>query len=425
MDVAGGVQRVGRAAARAVQPRPAILAVGAGVDIAELELIAQGGVGHAVPDIAQLVIRVAHKLVAGVEIAPRGHGHILGAGAAARDALVDAGAVLQIQNVMVEGDRLTGLLAAQHVVGQQLILVKQLGQILLGQRLGGVGRRHNRLHRQLTEAEIVCHMEQVLGKINIVMRKGAAHIVALAAARLDQLLELGHDAVIAAVTGQIHAEAVVDLLAAVERKHNIMTFLVAPVDDLVGNADAVGRHRKAEVLVILSLDAARIGNQLLADLEVHQRLTAEEIDLQIAAGAGVFDQKVQRALAGLKAHQTGLAVELALRGKAVAAVQVAGVGHMQAERLDHIGTVFKVKGVVSVGIGRKQLAGGGQLVNVVQHIVDVGGGHIGAVRVLFGEGCSSLLPAAALVDQGDGVIGDIVHRMHAAAVDIQHNVVTA
>ena len=98
---------------------------------------------------------------------------------------------------------------------------------------------------------------------------------------------------------------------------------------------------------------------------------------------------------------------------------------MQAERLDHIGTVFEVKGVVGVGIGRKQLAGGGQLVNVVQHIVDVGGGHIGAIRVLFGEGCSSLLPAAALVDQGDGVIGDIIHRMHAAAVDIQHNVVTA
>ena len=118
-------------------------------------------------------------------------------------------------------------------------------------------------------------------------------------------------------------------------------------------------------------------------------------------------------------------MELALRGKAVAAVQVAGVGHMQAERLDHIGTVFKVKGVVGVGIGRKQLAGGGQFVNVVQHIVDVGGGHIGAVRVLFGEGCSSLLPAAALVDQGDGVIGDVIHRMHAAAVDIQHNVVTA
>ena len=66
VDVAGSVQGVGRAAARAVQACPAILAVGAGIDVAQLELVAQGGVGHAVPDVAQLVRRVADKLVAGV-----------------------------------------------------------------------------------------------------------------------------------------------------------------------------------------------------------------------------------------------------------------------------------------------------------------------------------------------------------------------
>ena len=241
----------------------------------------------------------------------------------------------------------------------------------------------------------------------------------------DELLELGHDAVIAAVAREVDAEAVIDLLAAIQRQNNVVAFFIAPVDDLVRDADAVGRHREAEVFVVLFLDAACIGDQLLADLKVHQRFAAEEIDLEVAAGAGVFDEEIQRALAGLKAHETGLAVELALRGEAVAAIQVAGVGNVQAERLDNVGAFFEVKGVVGVGVGRKQLARGGQLVDVVEHVADVGGGHIGAVRVLFGEGCSSLLPAAALVDQGDGVIGDVIHRMHAAAVDIQHNVVTA
>ena len=47
VDVAGSVQGVGRAAARAVQACPAVLAVGAGIDVAQLELVAQGGVGHA------------------------------------------------------------------------------------------------------------------------------------------------------------------------------------------------------------------------------------------------------------------------------------------------------------------------------------------------------------------------------------------
>ena len=326
---------------------------------------------------------------------------------------------------MIERDRLAGLLAAQHVVGQQLILVEQLGQVLLGQGLGGVRRGDNRLHGQLGKAEVVGHVEQVLRKINVVMRKRAAHIVALAAARLDELLELRHDAVIAAVAREVDAEAVIDLLAAIQRQNNVVAFFIAPVNDFVGDADAVGRHREAEVFVVLFLDAACIGNQLLADLKVHQRFAAEEIDLEVAAGAGVFDEEIQRALAGLEAHETGLAVELALRGEAVAAIQVAGVGDVQAECLDNVGAVFEVKGVVGVGVGRKQLARGGQLVDVVEHVADVSGGHIGAVRVLFGEGCSSLLPAAALVDQGDGVIGDVIHRMHAAAVDIQHNVVTA
>ena len=53
------------------------------------------------------------------------------------------------------------------------------------------------------------------------------------------------------------------------------------------------------------------------------------------------------------------------------------------------------------------------------------GTALGAACVFFGKGGGGLLSAAALVDQGDGVIGDVIHRMHAAAVDIQHNVVTA
>ena len=43
VDVAGSVQGVGRAAARTVQACPAVLAVGAGIDGAPPEILAQGG----------------------------------------------------------------------------------------------------------------------------------------------------------------------------------------------------------------------------------------------------------------------------------------------------------------------------------------------------------------------------------------------
>ena len=127
VDIAGGVQGVGGAAARAVQACPAILAVGAGVHVAQLEFIPQFGVGNAVPDIAQLVIRVADKLMSGVQVAPGGNGHIFGAGTTAGNALVNAGAMGQVDHVMVEGDGMTGFFTAEHILGQQLILVKQDG----------------------------------------------------------------------------------------------------------------------------------------------------------------------------------------------------------------------------------------------------------------------------------------------------------
>ena len=49
LDAAGGVIGVGRAAAGAVHPRPAVLAAGTGIGVAELELIPQSRVGDAVP----------------------------------------------------------------------------------------------------------------------------------------------------------------------------------------------------------------------------------------------------------------------------------------------------------------------------------------------------------------------------------------
>lgn len=100
---------------------------------------------------------------------------------------------------MVEGDRLALPLAAQHVLRQNLVLLKQLGQVLSGECLGGIRRGHHRLHGQLGKAQIVRHVEQIVGEIHVMMRKRTAHIVALPASGGHEFLEFGHDAVIAAV----------------------------------------------------------------------------------------------------------------------------------------------------------------------------------------------------------------------------------
>ena len=56
---------------------------------------------------------------------------------------------------------------------------------------------------------------------------------------------------------------------------------------------------------------------------------------------------------------------------------------MQAQRLDDVGAVLKVERMIGVGVGGKQLPGGGQLLDVVKAIADVGGGDVGAVTVFL------------------------------------------
>ena len=82
----------GAAAAGAVEAGPAVLAVLSGIDIQVGEGLGDLHVEGALIEVAQLVVLVAHKLVAGVDIPFRRDGHVLAAGAAAAQPLDDAGA---------------------------------------------------------------------------------------------------------------------------------------------------------------------------------------------------------------------------------------------------------------------------------------------------------------------------------------------
>ena len=420
MDVACGMEGVGRTAAGAVKPGPAGLAVRTGVDIAALERITNLRMGHAVPHIPQLVLRIGDKLVTGIEIAPGGDGHVLRAGATAGNALVDAGALGKVDHIVIEGNGLALLLPANHILGQQLILLEENRQILLGQ-LAGISRLgHHRLHGELGEAEVIRHVEDVLGEVRIVMREGTAHVVVLIAPLLHKVLEVGHNPVIAAAAGSVYTEAVVDLLPAVQAQHHIVALLIGPLDDLVINVHAVGGQGEAEILVVLLLHRTGIGHQLLADLEIHKGLAAEEVHLQIPAGAGILDQEIQGALTGFKAHEAGIAVELSLRGEAVFTVQVAGMGHQKTKGLHHSIPVFECAGNVLVNVLCKKLSAVDELLNVGEGILN---GLRGSLRVQLGQLLFCRLPVESGVQQVDAVIGQLVRHMDTGAEYVNDDIV--
>ena len=185
---------------------------------------------------------------------------------------------------MVEGEGLSGAAALEHQRRKLLVLILDDFKVGFGQP-GGVARRaDDRLHAQLRKAEVE-HLLDVLEEIRVRVREGAAHVVVFPAARRDEFLEFRHDFLPASVACVIDAVAVVDLLSSVEAQNNVAHLAVREVDHVVVDQHAVRRQCEAEVLAGLLLAAARVGDEFLDDVEVHQRLAAEEIDLEVASAA--------------------------------------------------------------------------------------------------------------------------------------------
>ena len=255
------------------------------------------------------------------------------------------------------------------------------------------------------------------------VRKGPPHVIVFPAAGPDQPLKLRDDPLPASVSGIVHAKAVVHFLPSVQTEHHVAHLAVGKVDDIIVDQHAVGRQGEAEVLAGLLLALTRVGDQLLHRIKIHQRLTAEEIDLQVSPGAGMRDQKIQRLSADLRAHDGAFAVIPALAGKAVAAVQIAGVRHVQAERLDDIAAfLFKASGHRLKAVRRKELACVLQCRDLV--IAGVGLALRQALHAIFRQHLRrDLFPAFRLV-KGNHVIGEPVHQMDGARAHVQHDVIS-
>ncbi len=95
---------------------------------------------------------------------------------------------------------------------------------------------------------------------------------------------------------------------------------VDKVDALVGKEGAVGGDGEAEVLAGLLLPFPGVADDLLHHPEVHQRLPAEEVQLQVPAALRSFNKEVDGLLPHLQGHLHPVAgAEVPGAGEAVVA----------------------------------------------------------------------------------------------------------
>ena len=250
------------------------------------------------------------------------------------------------------------------------------------------------------------------------MGKGPPHIVILSFPGFDQLLELRHNPVPAAVSGIVHPAAVMDFLPSVQAEHHVAHFPVGKIDDVIVNQHAVGGQGEAEILVLFLLDAAGISHQLLHHVKIHQRFAAEEVHFQVAAGAGMGHKEIQGLFSHLVGHNSPVPVILALAGKAVGAVQVAGMRDVKAQGLDHAGgLLLQFSGHGLKHVRREQgslFLQGGNLIPALpdfRGILPETGGHFR----------NDLLPGFLLI-AADDLIGDLIHHMHRPGAGVNDDI---
>ena len=360
--------------------------------------------------------------MAGEKLAPGGNCHIFCSRAATRNSLVDAGAVLEIEHIVIEGKGASFLLALDHFLCEYLVLLEDLRHILFGERVRIVGRTYHGLHAKLSKAE-VSHVEYIVREINVVVSKGAANVVILAAARLYEFLELRHYLIVASVARVIAAEMVVDLFSSVKAENYVAHLLVEKIYYLVVDKDSVSGKREAEVLVMLLLDASRVSHELLDNVPVHQRLAAEEVNLKVVASARVFDKEVKGALAYLKAHKSAIALILALTCKAIGAVEVAGVCNVQAESLYDLAVILVIAGKLLVLVNREQLScllERGDIVDALKHLALV---YVGQMLVSLKHSCYYLFCRMALIHFYN-IVSHLVNGMYRSACGVKNDVIS-
>ena len=112
-----------------------------------------------------------------------------------------------------------------------------------------------------------------------------------------------------------------------------------------------------------------------------------------------------------------------LAGKAVGTVQVAGVRHMQAQRLHHIaGALLERAGHVREGVGGIEFPGLLQRLHVINAVPQILLRHILACAV-FSHHCRYDLIRRVIRVKRNDVIGYLIHYMNGTGAGVQHDVV--
>ena len=211
--------------------------------------------------------------------------------------------------------------------------------------------------------------------------------------------------------------------SAVQAENDVVHFFIHEIDHVIVDKHAVCGEGETEILVVFFFHTSCICHELLNNIPVHERFTAEEVHLEVSSRAGICDEEIKSLLTNLKAHERALTLIFTLACEAVFTVEIAGVCHVEAERLNHIAVILIIKCELFILIFGEKLSIFLQRLHIVDAKKDLLLVHTFHVAVFFKDGGNDLLLGVALIHLDD-VICHLIHAVYRAAAGIENDIVT-
>ena len=412
VDVAVELVGIGMTAAAAIEACPAVGALRFVEDVRVAEGLHEVLTEYAFVETADAVLFAADELMARVEVTVGRDGEVFVARAAAHEAFGNAGAVVEVEVEVEEGEAFARELFVEVDFGEFFVFFEQFRQVFFFELVRCVFG-NDRFNGELVEAFFE-HGEDIGTEVEVVACEGTAQVVVVVVAGCDGAFHVAYDRVVASFAVDHRAHVVVDFFSSVEAEDEADVLVVEEFFDLFGQTETVRREGKFEDLACFGFSLVNVFGDGAYRFHVHERFAAEEVEFAMFAMTAVGDDEVDCFFAHFDRHETAVVTEVARSREAVLTTKVAVMRYVKAERFDER-FVFERERYVEVGC--EELLSVHQLMKVAETVTKVC-----FVIFIFESRYGFLVVVACEYVQE--VVDELVRYVDGTAVDVEDDVVS-
>ncbi len=267
-------------------------------------------------------------------------------------------------------------------------------------------------HRYSRES-LIQHIFYICGEVQVVLGKGAAHIIFFPISMGYAVLKILHNLVIGAFSMDARTHAVMHFLPTIQRKDEADMVISEVFDLFFIKEHAIGGERHLNFLMMFLFLFVYIINSLLHHVPVHQRFTTKEIQFAVFSRTTMGNQEIYAPASHIKAHEHTPFPIATLPCKAVFTAKVAVMGNINAQGFNDR-TVFD--GHLIVRIHRcKQYLLLDEIIQIIHDFIQF------CCIIIVGQIGQYHIPIGPIIIS-QYLISHIIHHVNDTAIHVHNNI---